>query len=296
VNKSIAKPLSVPVLITGLPRSGSSWVGEVLARRPGVRYRYESLNQHWVPQLRGTLGHFRYQRPGTPGGKGLRAAVDGALKGKQSARQLLRAFYRGYPQATLRPKGRLLLKDPTACLLAAWIESQRDVQVVLLVRHPCGFASSVHALQWPFHLQRMLTQRPLLEDHLDPFRGLLEQCLKDPWASLGGFWAATHLVLQAQAGPGWITAHYEQLCARPQTAFETLAADLGLARTAVANTRPVAAADTDTDPGSTRRNSGRMAMIWRERMSNEEINSVMEVVERFGLVDFATAGMTQDEA
>ncbi len=285
-------PISdIPILVTGLPRSGSSWVGQALSQAPGVRYRYESLNPDWVPALRGHMGHFRYQRPGTVGGERLQAAAERALSGRQSARQLLRSVYRGYAGAALRPRGRLVLKDPTACLLAAWLQTREPLCVAILVRHPCGFAASVQTLEWPLRLQRLLEQKRLVDDHLEPWLPLLRRCLGDPWAALGGLWAAVHHVLRRQAGAHWLTLSYEAFCLHPEAAFRNMSRDLGLTLTP-----PSARQGHRNDPGSTRKDSRRMATAWRERMSDEQVAAVMEPVAEFDLVSLAEAGLTQSSA
>ena len=40
-----------PVLVTGSPRSGSTWVGNVLALAPGAGYIHEPFNRRHPPGL-----------------------------------------------------------------------------------------------------------------------------------------------------------------------------------------------------------------------------------------------------
>lgn len=286
-----ARNQDAAVLVTGLPRCGSSWVGQALSRAPGVRYRYESLNADWVPALKGALAHFRYQSPGAPAPDRVARAADRALAGDQSLRQSLRALYRGYAPAALRRRGRLVLKDPTACLLAAWLEATHGCRVVVLYRHPCGFASSIQALEWPIRLRRLLTQEDLVKDHLEPWLPQLELCIADPWASLGAFWAAVHHVLRRQAGEDWLFLSYEALCLTPAEAFGALSRHLDLA---VAP--PARDGAHRGDPGSTVKDSRRMATIWRERLSPAAVDAVMEPVEAFGLRDWGEAALVQASA
>ena len=277
-----------PIFLTGLPRCGSSWIGERLSRTPGVRYRYESLNLHWAPALAGTLGHFRYQRPGTRAPASLEQAVDRAIAGDQSWKQRVRAVARGYGSAALRRSGRLVLKDPTAVLLAAWLADRHPLQVAVLHRHPCGFAASIRHLGWPIRLQRLLAQPELVADHLEDHRDTLRAALGDPLAALGGFWAATHRVLLREAGEDWVFASYERLCLDPETAFAELSDRLRL--------------DLPAPGGSTRHRGGaasttkdgrQVALAWRRQLSREEQERVMHPVRALGLEAFATRGLDQ---
>ncbi|MEE4175641.1 MAG: hypothetical protein V2I57_15445 [Xanthomonadales bacterium] len=277
-----------PIFLTGLPRCGSSWIGEHLSRTPGVRYRYESLNLHWAPGLSGTLGHFRYQRPGTPAPPRLEQAVDEAITGSQSWKQRVRALARGYGPAALRRTGRLVLKDPTAVLLTAWLAERRPLQVTILTRHPCGFAASIRHLGWPIRLQRLLGQPDLVSDHLEDHLDTLQACLEDPLASLGGFWAATHHTLRRQATEDWVIASFEELCLAPDQAFAELSRRLDLevcAPTPSSRHRPGAA--------STQKDGRQVAMAWRQQLTEEEQDRVMAPVRKMGLEEFAARGIGQ---
>lgn len=277
-----------PIFLTGLPRCGSSWIGEQLSLVPKVRYRYESLNVHWAPSLRGTLGHFRYLRPEDSAPPAIEAAAEAALAGKQSWKQASRALARGYGPAAFRPSGRLVLKDPTAVLMTAWLAKQASLQVAVLTRHPCGFAASIRQLGWPIRLKRLLTQPRLVADHLDAHVDTLEAALDDPIASLGAFWAATHRVLLRQAGEDWIFAAYERLCLDPERSFQALGGKLGLA---------LSAPDTPTrersSPASTRKDGRRVALAWRTQLTSEEQERVMGPVRALGLEEFANRGLDQ---
>jgi hypothetical protein len=277
-----------PLFLTGLPRCGSSWIGERLSLIPGVRYRYESLNLHWTPALAGTLGHFRYQRPGTRAPADLEQAVDRALAGDQSWKQRLRAVARGYGSSTLRRSGRLVLKDPTAVFLAGWLAERGPLQVAVLYRHPCGFAASIRQLGWPIRLQRLLAQPDLVSDHLEDHLDVLQAALDDPLASLGGFWAATHRVLLDQARDDWVFASFERLCLDPEAAFSDLSHGLQL-------DLPVPTARTRhrDNAASTQKDGRQVALAWQTRLTGAEQERVMGPVRALGLEAFATKDWNQ---
>ena len=58
----------VRVLVAGLPRSGTTWVGEVLGRTAGARYLHEPDNHLLRPEAwwaKRRLGPYPEVRPGT---------------------------------------------------------------------------------------------------------------------------------------------------------------------------------------------------------------------------------------
>jgi len=275
-----------PVFITGAPRCGSSWVGEVLGNCPATRYVYEPFNFHWMPALRGRLRHFRYysDQSGVP--SLLQNVANGAFHGKQSWKQIARAAYRGYLGAANRAATRVLIKDPTASLLTGWIAEQFDAQVLIVMRHPCGFASSLESLGWPSNVNSLLIQKELMRDHLEPFRDTMQCARNDKWLTRGALWGAIHTVFarQLKSHADWSLVRYEDLCGDPLSEFEALAQGFGLELNHRTRQKITALCTTDrSDPGSTRRNSRLMADTWPGKMSPGEIDAVMGAVDEFGL-------------
>ena len=279
---------SRPVFITGVPRCGSSWVGSVLGSSSSVRYIYEPLNPHWSPAVRGKLWHFKYLTSGADSWPAIEQAAGNAFSGSQSLLQLARAARRGYLSSALRRADRTLVKDPTAVLMTDWVASRYDAQVLVITRHPCGFASSVESLGWKFRVERLLQQDALMNDHLQAHEHTLRATTGDDWQALGAFWAAVHHVLANQAAhrEGWIFQRYEDLCREPGDGFDCLARNLGLEMPSSKLERLLRPpGKASADPGSTRKHSAYMADAWKERLSPGQIDAVLGVVKAFGLAD-----------
>lgn len=264
------------VFVTGLPRCGSSWVGEALSDVLTARYVYEPFNPYWAPRLRGRLAHFRYLGPqarprGIIGHTGERA-----FAGRQGARQLARACYRGYLSATVRRRGPVLVKDPTACLMTAWIANRFRPRILILYRHPCGFASSLAQLGWDFNIDRLLAQDKLMKRHLAPYESALRASRGDTWLRRGAFWGALHRVFldQLNRGNDWVIWPYESLCANPDAQFAAIARRLGLPATGSAPETTHARTGARRDTGSTRRPSESMADVWRKRLTPGQVDAV----------------------
>src|SRR4029077_14652741 len=64
---------------------------------------------------------------------------------------------------------RPLVKDPMALFSAEWIAETFDAQVVVIVRHPAAFASSIKLDGWAHPFSHFLNQPALMEDHLSSF-------------------------------------------------------------------------------------------------------------------------------
>ena len=201
-----------------------------------------------------------------------------------------RAAYRSYLGAACRTATRVVIKDPTASLMADWIANRFHAQILIVMRHPCGFASSLEALGWNLGVNSLLRQDVLMQDHLEGFRDVLNKARNDKWLTRGAIWGAIHSVFARQlaSNPDWRLLRYENLCANPTGQFETLAEEFGLELNLSTRQKIEALSATDsTDSGSTRRNSHLMPDIWQHRMSPGEIDAVMGVVGEFGLDYYA---------
>ncbi len=112
--------MSNDVVLIGLPRSGTSWVGSVLGSSPSVEYLREPITQAWLDD-------------GNPS-----PLVDPAVDDR----------YRSHSSEILADAGnRRLIKEVNPLLVPLLAEEGR-AEVVLLHRHPCAVALSYHERGW----------------------------------------------------------------------------------------------------------------------------------------------------
>jgi len=262
----------------------------MLATCSGSRYVYEPFNPQWNPSLQDALAHFCYAKANSELPVGVEKTMLSAFQGKQTPKQLTRAIYRGYWRTALGAKSRIIVKDPTAVLMSEWLQCKTNAQVLVVVRHPCGFASSIESLDWKLNIDHLRVQEQLMSDFLSPFEDLLTHVRGDPWLTIGAYWAAIHTVIfqQAQKRQDWILCNYEDLCLNPVNQFTRLAAQLSLEVPAT-RWRPLKDSTAEgrrtPSPSSTRRDSVGMPEIWKQRLSEHKIDAIQGIVREFGLGD-----------
>lgn len=165
------------ILVTGAHRSGTTWVGKMLCASNEAAYISEPLNV--------------LHRPGV-----FRAPVKYwytviSASDRQSEEQYLPAYqellrfqyHLGLELKSLRSRkdflrmgrdlgifiqGRLLrqrplLKDPFAIFSTPWFIERLGCQVVVTLRHPLAFVSSLKRLGWSFSFEDLLAQPLLME-------------------------------------------------------------------------------------------------------------------------------------
>jgi hypothetical protein len=231
---------SRPILVTGTQRSGSTWVGEMIAHHPQVVYVWEPFNPA-VPRSPVTYW-YELVTPDTEAK--FRAFLDPLLTfrypwladvlDRPHPRRLVGAMLRTARCWWRRRTGcRALMKDPSALFSAEWLARTYGMDAIVLIRHPAAFASSLKRLHWQFCYPDLWWQTRLMEDYLAPFRDEVRryaECLPDIIDQAILLWRLIHHVIRRfqQAHPDWIFLRHEDLSRRPVAEFEKLFARLGL--------------------------------------------------------------------
>jgi glycosyltransferase involved in cell wall biosynthesis len=185
------KDLLPPVLVTGAHRSSTTWVGKMLAANQQYVYVSEPLNilhrrgvmrtpvKHWYTYVTDeneteVLSGF-YETMALRYHTWLEMTDIRSLK---DAGRMLRdwsAFTFGYNSGK-----QVMLKDPFAVFSAVWFSRRLDCEVVIAVRHPAAFVSSLKRLNWPFQFEDLLAQPLLMRDWLEPFREEMVRAMQQP--------------------------------------------------------------------------------------------------------------------
>ena len=284
---------NAPILVTGSHRSGTTWTGKTLAASQQLAYVHEPLNPKRSPGWAGNRIPYwylyicrdneRYYRDVFERVMALRYPIKDNLTEVRGLRQLA-LFASDAPRSlvyrarSLRP----LVKDPLALFSAEWLAEAFGMQVVVLIRHPAGFASSLKRLNWQFKFRSWLAQDLLMRDWLGPF----QRQMHDYWvrdvdvvdqAIL--MWNAIHHVIREfqTRHPTWIFLRYEDLARAPRERFRTLYDRLAL-RWGTGVERAIARNSAAGNPRevawwrhqSVRRASTDAAATWRYRLTEEE--------------------------
>ncbi len=257
-----------PLLITGLPRSGTSWVGKMLEASGQLVYVNEPMNpQHPPGHSPGVLNarvSRRFQYITTDDDQQWKAAFTNTIELRYQLAAELRRNHGAYDLARtakyLRAftMGRLLgkramLDDPFALLSTRWLVEHMGVHAVVLVRDPVSFVGSWHNLGWTIHFDELLDQPALVRDHLGPYADQMRALRQstDWLARLCLLWCAAQDIVDASLRPlrNVHLVRYEDLVRDPLKGFRQLYDTFGLAWSQRAQDT-VQAATTRTDHAS----------------------------------------------
>ncbi len=287
-----------PILVTGAHRTGTTWVGRILAAHPKMAYISEPLNVlhhpglladpvvHWYTYICRSnesglvssftdLLNFRYH---------LWPAVGSLRSGRDFLRLLrdLGIFLRG---RVLRQ--RPLLKDPFAAFSIPWFTERLDMQVVVTIRHPAGFAGSLKRLDWPFDFRDLLAQPLLMQDRLEPFRREMQAIrAQDVIGQAALLWTVIYRTVLTDCArrPDIQIVRHEDLSLDPPAGFRRLYEALGLEFTPqveqviIKTSSPANPKEGSPVKAHTIKLDSRANLeVWKKHLSPEEIDRVRRV-------------------
>lgn len=279
------------VLILGTPRSGTTWLGEMLGATPGARYVHEPDNElihveaayakrrlGRFPMLTGEDSARAYARLWRRAFDGARPAFDTRLD----------ALHRRIHQGRLAPLTSLplgwiaqrvrsdddarmpVVKSVHAALCAEWVADRSGAtHVVVLTREPLNVIASMFEMRMP-DADRGLDADPRLK----PAVPLPTRLHRVAW-QFGTLQSA--LVSAAQRNPGWTVVSHESLLEDPMSRIPELASALALEWPDEATERLEASNATGSGYRTTRQWS-QLDQRWRRALTDEDAEVVRLVL------------------
>jgi hypothetical protein len=303
VRTDVATVSPRPILVTGAPRSGTTWVGNVLA----LDAKAASIHEPFNP--RSPLGRcraefrrgFRYVTRESEGPNleafrdtvrwrySLGAEIGDLRSARQAARGLRDALYfAGNRLRGVRP----ILKDPLGLASAEWMADRFEMQVVVVIRHPVAFVSSLRAAGWHrFPFITFAEQPEFVQARLAPYADAIAAAMANRPDAIDAsalLWKLLHhhIRMLREDHPDWIFVRHEDLTRDPEAGFRTMFRQLGLdfspevERGLKRYTEGGSVLDRFSLFGTRRRTVGataRSVADVRKRMTPEEVARVREV-------------------
>lgn len=285
-----------PILVSGAHRSGTTWVGRLLGMSREITYLHEPFSNEHPGWAGGRLPRqFQYIceeneaafRPITDRMMALRYPAWEQLPRLRRARSIGRL---GIDWA-LSVWGRLrqlrpLLKDPLAVFSAPWLAHTYGMRVVMIVRHPAGFASSLKRLHWTFDFQQLADQPLLLRHVLPRYADQIRAYAAQPPDIIEQAILLWNIIYDAvdqfrAQHPDWLIVQHDVLARAPLEGFQRLYTALGLrwdaqvAAQVTAYSSPDNVKEVAADrPATIKRDSAATAVTWRTRLSPDDIARV----------------------
>jgi len=213
-------------LLASSGRSGSTWLGDVLAATAGTQQIFEPLDPRnsevyrqlmkWPAGLTPSAFKRHYLRPDA-NAPAWAAFWDDVLRGR------VRTYLTDYTRTSFFPR-RFLVKSIRANMMLGFVAGHFRPRILFLVRHPSAVINSMFyrvRASWPADVQDLLSDENLVEDYLQPWAGIISQ-VRDGFEALAVWWAVENRVALTQlANVEYYLIFYEDIVLHPQ---ETLSA------------------------------------------------------------------------
>jgi Sulfotransferase family len=271
-----------PILVTGMHRSGTTWLGKMLCASGKLIDVQEPLNvNNRLTILKSRVPIWYAYITDSNEETFLRAYRDAVAFRAHPFWDLARIGF-GLHRSPLRvskrwasfllgraQRRRLLIKDPFAVLSIRWFAQRLNSQIVVTVRHPAAVVSSLKERGWWFDFSDLLGQPQLMADGLERYEREMRQALEHPTDIIGQgslLWTIIYqAVKQYQAGGVDLrVVRHEDLTADPEREYELLYRHLDLPFTSEARRTVARSAN---------------ASIWRSRLDADELARIRTLTE-----------------
>jgi hypothetical protein len=286
-----------PILVTGAHRSGTTWVGRIIAASPGVGYIQEPFNIYCRPGRGGARFPYWFQY----------VCAENEGPHVHHIERTLQFDYRVWDevQAIRHPRDlarmgrdfylfqrhrighhRPLLRDPFAFFSAEWLAQRFSFDVLVLIRHPAAFVASIKSLHWNHPFDHFLKQPLLMRDHLGPFESELREFVDHRQSIVDQailLWRLIHSVIigYQERHPEWTFARHRDLSSNPINEFRGIFERLHLPYTAREEniTRRYCMAEEKKSGyvwNDVVRDSSQNMSRWRTLLTDEELDRIRE--------------------
>ncbi|MFO7890237.1 MAG: sulfotransferase [bacterium] len=287
------------ILVTGSNRSGTTWVGNILAATGQAKLVYEPFNIAYQKNKGNHppfSNHFHFVlEKETPD---VKQYIEKFLKSdnlswiddfknKVSLKHFLGATYR-YINRFLKSNNKIhILKDPIALFSAPWFYDVFNSSVVVLIRHPAAYVASIKRVNWRSNPKNILNQKEFVKKYLLPLKNEIQafkptqnNILEE--ATLR--WKIYHFVIKSYMSEyPWIFIKHEDLCNDPVRQFRSLYSRLNLDFSQKTEEKISISSESNNDENTIdkkvhvlERDSKQLIKDWKNRLTNKEIEYVYE--------------------
>jgi hypothetical protein len=297
-------------LIAGVPRSGTTWIGQALGRTDGSVYVHEPDGDHDPFAFHARLGHnvapalevadvdadyHRLFAGAFAGGRyagTLRDKVARRIYGATPVDDRWRAWLGGSVSPRLRLASALavprvavpgvtnvIVKSVRSELAMDWLVDEFHPRVLLVERNPLNVLASWIELGYV----RDPKEAAAVAVHAQARWNIEPPAEAEPHLVHQAFeYGVLACALRDSAArhDDWTVVRHEQLCVDPVTEFRALAGTLGLTWTDAA-TEYLTESDTDGTGYQTNRKATDQPDRWRERLDDDQVATIRATLERF---------------
>jgi hypothetical protein len=292
-----------PVLVTGMHRSGTSWLGHILCAGNDFINIGEPLNASNRQTIFPHRVTYWYTYINEANECSYLPYYNDAIMFKLHPVNDIRRMRFGSPRDPFRvadrwgsfllgrfQERRLLIKDPFAVFSVDWFSDRLGCKTVIVVRRPVAVVASLKSLGFNFDFSNLLHQPALIRGPLATFRSEIEAATAAPDDLIGHgslLWRIIYETVAPTIASGEaLLLRHEDLSVEVLRNCHSLYQALGLRLTRqaqdaiLASSRPGNPAEASRrDPFATSLDSRANLANWRRRLSEAEAKRIIQITE-----------------
>lgn len=273
------------IIVSGSPRSGTTWLAQILASLPGYKHFNEPLRL--APPLVRKLGleERNYVAPSASRAE-LREYLSYALRGKVDGPYQVHGTSKLRRTYEMLQRPQVVAKFIRANRMVHWLDATFDVRgLFVLLRHPCAVVSS-HLQRWgaPAVPDDFSTGfgGDIPDDLINQYREVLES-IDTGEEVLAAVWAIdTYCVLRHHGSSPGPVITYEQLRAYPEEIVTDLFAHVG-AKVPESAWDHVDLPSRSAVPDLHVDDVERQLSKWTRKLSEDQTDRILRIARGFGL-------------
>jgi hypothetical protein len=289
------------IVISGTPRSGTTWLMEIFAKIPGYTYYFEPINPLWFTKIRGRGFKSRTYLPSDKDWLEGKDYLEKAFTGRVFSRfPTIRYELEPLMQRLLAKK--LIIKFVRLNRLLPWVAKRFQLRgIFFIIRHPCAVVASQLKTRFyayfsdspPYRVIKPTPEDVLNEaskiDVLD--KEILEKLkgINTQEEILAAIWCLDNYIpLNSPKPHPWTTVIYEKLM-KDEKEIVRLFNEIGERNTLKTAIRDLKEPSILTF-GSERKivsNVDKQLSKWKTALTSKQVERILKVVSDFGL-DFYT--------
>ena len=232
-----------PILVTGSHRSGTTWVGKMLALHHSIAYLHEPFNKFYSNTGYGIRPDHWYQFINEDNEDPFFEKINRLLafkflsfppSGFGSIDDVKIYLKRNYEISFHKIHHRRpLVKDPLALFSTPWLERRFSFVPVVMIRNPAAFYHSLQKRNWQFNFNELYCQKSLMEQYLSPFNEAVREYAGNQYPLIDQtilLWKVVHHVIKEYEDKyqDWLFVRHEDVAQDPLSWFEYLYDQLGI--------------------------------------------------------------------
>ena len=273
-----SRDLNRSILVAGTARSGTTWLGDLIASQIPCRILFEPFNPDLVPEYH-SFSYFQYMRPGSENPE-FRAFARMVFTGE------IRNRWVDHQNERIVSEYRLI-KEIRANLALKWLHDNfPEIPIIFLMRHPCAVVSSRMELGWATDgdIQPFLSQSDLMVDYLCAHLEFIRNA-KTEEEKHAIILSISNLVPLKQFQPGELKIiYYEHLCTQPEIVLPAIFTSMGQRYEATVMDKINRPSQTARETSAVVNGKDQLSR-WKQKLTRLQIDSILRVVEKFGLND-----------